>query len=105
MWEDTCVQYPAIGRRLRARRRELGLTQEALAELVDISSSFVGHIERAEKIPSVETLARLSLCLRVSMDYLIMGRKQICDKERCPLFEDLQGILAAYSSGRGEHRA
>ena len=97
---DHWIEYDELGKRMRSRRVELGLTQERLGEMADISSSFVGHIERAEKIPSVETLVRLCACLRVSMDYLVMGKKQVCDKESCSLFEDLQGILAVYSSSQ-----
>ena len=91
------IDYFAMGQRIRARRRELGLTQEKLAERVDISPSFVGHLERGEKIPSVDTLARLSACLHASMDELALGRKYACDREGCALYEDLKGLMGRYS--------
>ncbi len=68
MDRETGVLYSEIGRRIRARRVELRLTQEKLAEMAGISASFVGHLERAEKTPSVDTLARLCVCMRLSMD-------------------------------------
>lgn len=104
MDRETDVLYSEIGRRIRARRVELRLTQEKLAEMAGISASFVGHLERAEKTPSVDTLARLCVCMKLSMDYLVMGKRQACDREACALYEDLQRVLASHSSGRMERR-
>ena len=94
------VQYAAMGRRIRQRRRELRLTQERLAEMASVSSAFVGQLERGEKIPSVETLARLCTCLGVDMDYLVFGMRQACDRERCALFEALRDLVEAHTSQR-----
>lgn len=58
------VDYIALGQRIRSRRRALHLTQEALAERVGISASFLGHIERGSRVLSVETL--VSLCTTLS---------------------------------------
>ena len=96
------VQYAAVGKRICTRHKEMHLTQERLAEMAGISPGFVGHLERAEKIPSVETLTRLCVSLRVSMDYLVMGKCQVCDQVKCALYRDLQSILAAYSSDQME---
>lgn len=93
------IDYFAMGQRIRARRRELGLTQEKLAERVDISPSFVGHLERGEKIPSLDTVARLCSCLDASMDDLALGRRQTCDKEKCELYEELKNLMNAFSQG------
>ena len=93
------IDYFTMGQRIRARRRELGLTQEKLAERVDISPSFVGHLERGEKIPSLDTVARLCTAMDVSMDYLALGRRQACDKEKCELYEELKNLMNAFSQG------
>ncbi|MDR5698978.1 helix-turn-helix transcriptional regulator [Agromyces aerolatus] len=37
-----------LGTRLRARRRELGLSQHELADLADVSVRFVGDLERGK---------------------------------------------------------
>lgn len=50
------LDYRAIGSRVRELRLQHKMTQEYLAELVDISPSFIGHIERGEKKPSLETI-------------------------------------------------
>ena len=91
------VQYAAMGQRIRQRRRELRLTQERLAERVDVSASFVGHLERAEKIPSLDTVARICHCMDMSMDYLVLGIKRSCDKEDCALYADLRSLLEQYT--------
>ena len=71
--QDNIVDYKEIGQRVRKLRREKDITQEQLAELAGISCSFVGLIERGEKVLSVETLARLSKVFDADMHYLTFG--------------------------------
>jgi transcriptional regulator with XRE-family HTH domain len=67
------INYKDIGKRIRAERRKQGLTQEKLAELADISESFMGHIERGGRTLSIETLAKISNSLNVSIEYILCG--------------------------------
>jgi transcriptional regulator with XRE-family HTH domain len=67
------MDYRKIGRRIRNTRTNLNLTREKLAELLDLSTNFVGHIERGEKKMSLETLVKIAATLHVSIDYLIYG--------------------------------
>ena len=90
------MDYIAMGERVRKRRRELGMTQERLAELAAISISYVGHIERGEKKASVETVVTLCDCLNVSADYLLCGRVNPCDLQKCELFEDMKRSLRRF---------
>ena len=91
------VEYERMGERLRARRRALGMTQEMLAECADISTSFIGHLERAEKIPSLDTVAALCTALDISMDELALGRKNTrCDRKDCPLYEAILELMEDY---------
>ena len=62
------IDYVALGRRIRAERRRQDLTQEQLAEMADISESFMGHIERGGRVLSVETLIRLANALNISAE-------------------------------------
>ena len=71
--QENIVDYREIGQRIRKLRRDKNLTQEHVAEAAGISCSFVGHIERGEKVLSVETLARLSSALNADMHYLVFG--------------------------------
>lgn len=65
------MDYVAIGERVRIRRKALKITQEKLAEKIDVSTSFIGHIERGTRKMSVETLYAICKALGVSADYLM----------------------------------
>ena len=67
------MDYLSIGERVRERRQALELTQGTLARQTGVTTSFIGHIERGEKLPSVETMARLSLALDVSLELACTG--------------------------------
>lgn len=55
-----------IGQRLRAYRREAGLTQESLAEKAGLHPTYIGQIERGEKNLTVGTLEKLLNAMSVS---------------------------------------
>ena len=57
------TQLTALGRTIRKRRRDLDLSQEALADFAGLSSKHVGEIERANKDPRVTTVFRLAEAL------------------------------------------
>ena len=65
------MDYVQLGKRVRIRRKVLELTQEELAERLNVSTSFVGHIERGSRKLSVETMYRLCKVLDVSADFLL----------------------------------
>ena len=65
------MKLDTIGRYVREYRLAKGITQEQLAEMVDISPSYVSMIERSEKIPALETLIDLANALGVSTDMLL----------------------------------
>lgn len=96
MLKSAFINYEAIGERVRHRRRVLKLTQEQLTEFVEISTLFIGHIERAEKKPSLETMAKLSRRLDISLDELVLGVKRICERQDCPLYGDFSALLSTY---------
>ena len=68
------ADYEKIGQRIQRLRKEKGLSQEQLAELIGISLSFLGHIERGTRKTSVETLARICDALGADMHYIVFGR-------------------------------
>lgn len=67
------IDYKELGKRIRAERRKQDLTQERLAEMTDISISFLGHIERGGRTLSIETLAKLANALNLSIEYIVCG--------------------------------
>lgn len=66
-----------IGLRIKTERMKLKLTQVELAERVNISSNFLGEIERGSKSCSIDTLIGFANFFDVSTDYLIYGNKKV----------------------------
>lgn len=60
-----------IAANLTELRKESGLTQLELAELINYSDKAVSKWERAEGVPDVTVLARLSEIFSVSLDFFI----------------------------------
>ncbi len=65
------MDYALLGARIRQARTLHGWTQDQLAEKANISLSFLGHIERGTRKPSLETLVTLASILEVSFDSLL----------------------------------
>ena len=62
---DSQILRSLFGRRIRSLRRIKDLTQEELAEHSQISAEYISRIERGLASPSFDTLAALSVALRV----------------------------------------
>ena len=62
-----------IGGRIHARRRELGLTQEMLAEQMEVSVQMISNLELGKKAIRPENLVKLCNVLRISADYILRG--------------------------------
>lgn len=67
------MNYKEIGNRIKQKRIELGLTQEKLAEEINVSEQYIGAIERATSKCSIETLVKLAQVLGLNVDYLLFG--------------------------------
>ena len=61
----------AFGQRLRALRREIGLSQEALADLAGIHRTYVGSVERGERNVALGNMNALADALGVSPAKLV----------------------------------
>ncbi|HHQ4937635.1 MULTISPECIES: helix-turn-helix domain-containing protein [Aeromonas] len=60
-----------FGNKLRAKRTELGITQEQLALMSDIDQSYVGRIERGTVNITLEKAYRLSEILQCDIRDLL----------------------------------
>ena len=69
-----------VGLRIMNRRKEMGLTQEALAEISDLTPQFVSYAETGKRAMRPENLMKLAYSLNVSTDYLLTG--DIIDKDQ-----------------------
>lgn len=73
MMQDKDLFLQEFGQRISERRKKLCLTQEALAEKVDVTTQFVSYAEAGKRAMRPENLKKLSEALGVSTDYLLAG--------------------------------
>lgn len=62
-----------FGRRVRARRQQLGLSQEALAERADLHWTYVGQVERGRRNLTLHNLLKLARGLNTEPATLVDG--------------------------------
>ena len=65
------AQANFLGKRLRKRRAELGLTLRELAEQTNLTPSFISQLERSMTSPSLNSIQRLADALKVPFMYFI----------------------------------
>lgn len=69
------LELNAMSKRIKKRRKQLGFTQEQMAEKIDLTSSSYTKIENAFQTPSLRTLNKISLVLHISLDYIVFGEE------------------------------
>lgn len=67
----------SLGQRVRERRIALDITQQDLADALEVSPQHISVIEQDKVAPSVALLAKLAQELGVSADYLLSGNEGI----------------------------
>ena len=65
------MKLDTIGKNIRKLREIKKLRQEDLAEKTDLTTNYIGMIERGEKIPSLETFINILNSLGVSADMVL----------------------------------
>lgn len=85
-----------MAKRLADRRRNAGLTQEALAEKLEVSRQAVSKWERSESSPDTDNLIALADLYGVSLDELLYG--DVTDAEDASADSQDAGAHATESS-------
>lgn len=80
-----------IGARIAALRRAHKMTQDDLAEKLDISTKHISHVERGCSSLSLKNLVETGQIFQCSMDYLILG--ECSDKALSQLPDTIIEIL------------
>lgn len=88
----------ALGKRLKEERMRCGMTQEQTAEYVNVSTTYVGLIERGERSVTLEKLILFARCFHVTVDYLL--------QDAIPLTSTLQDkqLMSLWSSASDQER-
>lgn len=88
--QDKEIFLQEVGQRIIERRKKLGITQEALAEISDVTTQFVSYAEAGKRAMRPENLLKIATALGVSTDYLLTG--DIVDKDLLLLSEKLSKL-------------
>ena len=75
------MDYAEIGQRIRWYRNLRNLSQEQLAEKVDISTTHMSHIETGVTKLSLQVLVDISVALDTSTDSLLFAPKSLSREE------------------------
>ena len=65
------MEQKTLGGRIREERLKLNLTQEKLAEDVNLSMAYIGQVERGERSLTLDNLVAVANRLGVTVDYLL----------------------------------
>lgn len=65
------IDYKTIGNKIRKRRIACELSQEKLAELCDVGTTHISHIETGNCIPSLKVFIAILNALSCSADELL----------------------------------
>ena len=66
------MELKEIGKRIREKRLSRSWSQEELAEKLNLSVTYVGMIERGEKLPRLETFIKIINVLGASADEVLV---------------------------------
>ena len=75
---DKIIQEGKIIGQIKSRRMEIGLTQNDLAELIEVPKSTIGRIEAGLTSPRTDTLMKISRAVNIPL--IIDGRVQQLEK-------------------------
>ena len=73
-----------FGERLQQLRRKAGMSQDTLAEKLEVSRQAVSKWERDEAMPETDKVIRIARLFDVSLDTLLMGKEETPEPEPRP---------------------
>ena len=90
---EVTVNYESLGNKIRERRNFLKVTQENLANDINVSASFISDIENGRRKMSLETMIKISIALKTSLDYFILDNVNDVKLKNNTKFDELKNIL------------
>ena len=76
------LDFNALGQRIAKRRKDLGMTQEDMAERAGLTPTHVRNIERAYTKCSLDALWKICEAMEVTPDYLFLGVLKCVDEDQ-----------------------
>ena len=71
-----------MGERIMTRRKQLRMTQEELADRMDVSTQMISYAEQGRKAIRPENLIKLCAALDISADYILTGAAPVQESSR-----------------------
>jgi transcriptional regulator with XRE-family HTH domain len=56
-----------LGRRISEVRKKTGITQEKLADIIDVHRTYIGFIEQGKRNPSIGNIHKIAKALNISL--------------------------------------
>ena len=89
------LDYAKLGARIKEARVAKGLTQEALAEMVNCNTSHVSNIENNHTKVSLNVLLAIANALDTSIDYLLSEQYKDTD---CGVDNEITRVLSSFDT-------
>lgn len=70
-------ELTALREAIRNERKNKRITQEELAEMLEVSPTHVKHIESGHRKPSIEILFELAKILNISLDEVVFPKNRM----------------------------
>jgi transcriptional regulator with XRE-family HTH domain len=86
-----------LGKSIKEKRKQLNLTQEKFAELLEVSTHYVYEIERGTKTPSLPVLITIAELLNTTIDNLLTGES---DKNINKEYDKLDVLINSLSPAK-----
>ena len=77
---NSTIDYKLIGNRIKKKRKELNLTQEQLANDLNLTTFYISKIENGKATATLDTLALIAYHLHLDLAYLITGTSTFEEK-------------------------
>lgn len=68
---DIVIDYKKVGEKIRIEREKFGLSREEIAEKLNLSSTYIGQIERGDRRMRFDTYIKFARFFHVPTDYLL----------------------------------
>ncbi len=88
------IDYAELGKRIKRIRGEKKISQEKLAEMIDVSIPHMSNIENGKTKFSLQVLVDVADALNTTPDVLLLGQMKSQDRTHCMVTEEIDRELA-----------
>lgn len=75
------MELKSIGNKIKEQRIKKNISQEKLAELIDVTPSYISNLESGNRVASLPTMLDIVNILDLSFDYLMLDNLKTENKD------------------------